>query len=107
MVFGFITTYAISVYHSNPLRRGVLDTSFFDKVCQLRWFSPGTPVSSTHKTDSHDIAEILLKVALNTVTLTLTLTKSYEITAGVNYAVYLYLVYVSEKRQIYLLKTPK
>jgi hypothetical protein len=29
-----------------------------------RWFSPGTPVSSTTKTDRHDIAEILLKVAL-------------------------------------------
>jgi hypothetical protein len=27
--------------------------------------SPGTPVSSTNKTDRHDIAEILLKVALN------------------------------------------
>jgi hypothetical protein len=30
-----------------------------------RWFSPGTPVSSTNKTDHHNIAEILLKVALN------------------------------------------
>jgi len=28
------------------------------------WFSPGTPASSTTKTDRHDIAEILLKVAL-------------------------------------------
>jgi len=41
-----------------------------DKVYQLlangRWFSPGTPVSSTTKSGSHDIAEILLKVALNT-----------------------------------------
>jgi hypothetical protein len=32
-----------------------------------RWFSPGTPVSSTNKIDRHDIAEILLKVALNTI----------------------------------------
>jgi hypothetical protein len=31
-----------------------------------RWFSPGTPVSSTTKTGRHDIVEILLKVALNT-----------------------------------------
>ena len=31
-----------------------------------RWFSLGTPVSSTNKTDRHYIAEILLKVALNT-----------------------------------------
>jgi hypothetical protein len=31
-----------------------------------RWFSQGTPVSSTTKTCRHDIAEILLKVALTT-----------------------------------------
>jgi hypothetical protein len=40
-----------------------------DKVYQLlaqgRWFSQGTPASSTNKTGRHDIAEILLKVALN------------------------------------------
>jgi hypothetical protein len=30
-----------------------------------RWFSPGTPASSTSKTGRHDIAEILLKVALS------------------------------------------
>jgi hypothetical protein len=29
-----------------------------------RWFSPGFPASSTTKTGRHDIAEILLKVAL-------------------------------------------
>jgi hypothetical protein len=37
-----------------------------DKAYQLlahgRWFSPGTPASSTTKTGRHDIAEILLKV---------------------------------------------
>jgi hypothetical protein len=42
-----------------------------DKVYQLlaygRWFSPGTPASSTTKTGRHDIAEILLKVALSTI----------------------------------------
>ena len=41
-----------------------------DKVYQLlahsRWFSPGTPAFSTTKTGSHDIAETVLKVALNT-----------------------------------------
>ena len=40
-------------------------------VCQWLsaglWFSPGTPVSSTNKTDCHDITEILLKVVLNTI----------------------------------------
>ena len=35
------------------------------------WFSPGTPVSSTNKTDCDDITEILLKVALNTLNLNL------------------------------------
>jgi hypothetical protein len=31
-----------------------------------RWFSSGTPASFITKTGGHDIAEILLKVALNT-----------------------------------------
>jgi hypothetical protein len=31
-----------------------------------RWFSPGTPASSITKIGCHDIAEILLKVTLNT-----------------------------------------
>jgi hypothetical protein len=42
-----------------------------DKVDQLLahgwWFSLGTPASSTTKTGGHDIAEILLKVALNSI----------------------------------------
>jgi len=54
-----------------PLRQGVLDTTLCDQVCQWlaagQWFSPGTPVSSTNNTDHHDITEILLKVALNTI----------------------------------------
>ena len=33
-----------------------------------RWFSLGPPVSSTNKTNCHDITDILLKVALNTPT---------------------------------------
>jgi hypothetical protein len=49
-----------------------LDTTLYDKVCQRlaagRWFYMGTSVS-TKKTDRHDITEILLKVALNTITL--------------------------------------
>jgi len=36
-------------------------------LAQGRWFSPGTPASSTTKTGRHDIAEILLKVALSTI----------------------------------------
>ena len=36
----------------------------------LLWLSLGTQVSSTNRTDSHDITEILLKVVLNTIPLT-------------------------------------
>jgi hypothetical protein len=38
-----------------------------------QWFSLHPPVTPTNKTGRHDITEILLKVALNTITLTLTL----------------------------------
>jgi hypothetical protein len=54
----------------SPRQRARLCTATSDKVYQLLahgwWFSPGTPASSTTKTGRHDIAEILLKVALNT-----------------------------------------
>jgi hypothetical protein len=59
-----------------PPRLGVLDATLCDKVYQWlavgRRFFPGTPVSSTNKSDHHDIAEILLKVVLKTI-LSLTL----------------------------------
>ena len=49
-------------------------TTLCDKICQWlvtgRWFSAGPLVSSTNKTDRHDISEILLKVELNTIILT-------------------------------------
>ena len=55
----------------------VLPLNLFIRVCQClatcRWFSSSTPVSSPKNTDSHDITEILLKVALNTITLSLTI----------------------------------
>ena len=80
MVIWFITVSAISAYHHlccefEPCSwQGVLDTTLCDKVCQWLaaglWFSPGTLVSSTYKTDCHDITEILLKVTLNIITLT-------------------------------------
>ena len=75
MIVGFTTTCGISAYHHWSCEfesRSILDTTLCDKVCQWvatrRWFSPGTPVSSTNKTDRHDITEILLKVELNTIT---------------------------------------
>ena len=46
-------------------------TTLCDKVCQWlatsRWFSPGPPISSTKKSDRHDVTEILLEVALSTI----------------------------------------
>ena len=82
MVVGFTATCAISAYHhwscefESHSWRGVLNTSLCDKVCHWlatgQWFSQVTLVSSTNKTDRHDITEILLKVALNSITLTLT-----------------------------------
>jgi hypothetical protein len=41
-----------------------------------QWFSPGTLVSSTNKTDRHDLAEILLKADLNTINQTLNINQS-------------------------------
>jgi hypothetical protein len=71
-----VTTNVVS---SNPTHGEVyLILHVRDKVYQLlaalgRWFSPGTPVSSINKTDHHNIpvTVILLKVVLNTITLTL------------------------------------
>ena len=39
-------------------------------TCDRSAVSPGTPVSSTNKADHEEIDEILLKVALNTITIT-------------------------------------
>jgi hypothetical protein len=96
IVIGFTTTYATIAYHHLSCEfkhrswRGLLDTRLCDQICQWlaagRWFSTGTPVSSTNKikvitklpnseqsykgkvkthshnkTDSHNIIEIELK----------------------------------------------
>jgi hypothetical protein len=56
------------------VRRCVLNTTLCDEICQWLaaglWISPGTPVSSTNEMGRYDIAEMLLKVGLNTITLT-------------------------------------
>ena len=69
-IYNYMCNQCLSSLKFKPRsRRGVLDTTICDKVCQLtgRWFLPGTPVSSINKTDLQDITEILLKVALNTI----------------------------------------
>ena len=68
IVVEFATTYAVSAYHHCSCEFESRSSSAYSSchyviVCQWlatgRWFSPGTPISSTNKTD---IAEILLKV---------------------------------------------
>ena len=78
MVVGFKTTYAINTYYHESCEfeshLGVeysIQHYVIKFVSDLRQFSLGTPVSSINKTDSHNVTEILLKVALNTITLTL------------------------------------
>ena len=76
MIVGFTATYAINAITTNVMiSNRVLDTTLCGKYFQWlvagRWFSPGTPVS-TNKTDRYDISEKLLKVALSTITITLT-----------------------------------
>ena len=91
MVVEFTTTYAIGAYHHwccgfEPRSwQGVLDITLCCKVCRWlstgRWFSPGNPVSSTNKTAHHDIAEILFKVALNTINQTILIRTDTEVRA--------------------------
>jgi hypothetical protein len=77
MVVGFTTTYAISDYHhwccefesrsERVVQHYVIKFVISDFLTTSRWVSSSPPISSTNKTDRHDIAEILLKVALNTI----------------------------------------
>ena len=64
------------VVSSNPVHGEVcsIQNNVIKVVSDLRqvWFFPGASVSSTNKTDCHNITEILLKVALNTINKTLT-----------------------------------
>ena len=79
LIFKYSGIYHISLtlWVRIPFRRDVLDTTLCDQVYLWlvagRWFSPGTLPSSINKTDRHDIIEILLKVALNTITISITL----------------------------------
>ena len=69
------TTYAISAYHHWCCEfesRSGQDVQHYviklvSDLLQVCGFYPGPPLSSTNKTDRHDITEILLKVALSTI----------------------------------------
>jgi len=65
------------IYLFNPAHGEVYSIQHYViKFVSDWWVSLGTPVSSTNKTDHHDITETLFKVALNTITL-LTLISQY------------------------------
>ena len=76
MVVAFTTTYGISAYyhwrefesHSGEVYS--IQHYVIKFVRYLQQVS-GIPVSSTNKTDRNNIAELLLTVALNTITITL------------------------------------
>jgi hypothetical protein len=74
--------------HETDLNIKDKDTTLCDQVCQCLaagWFSPSPPVSSTIKTDHHDITVILLTMVLNTKTLTPQLRKrqrTYKLKRG-------------------------
>jgi energy-converting hydrogenase Eha subunit E len=81
IMHGFTTTHAISAY--SPLKWWVRIQLMANcnrynimwYICLWLeagwWFSPGTLISSTNKSDRHDITEILLKIALNTISIAL------------------------------------
>jgi hypothetical protein len=51
-------------YKKGCTRLAATSDQAYQLLIHAWWFSPGTPASSTTKTGRHDIAEILLKVAL-------------------------------------------
>jgi hypothetical protein len=51
-------------YNKGCTRLATVSDKVYRLLAQGRWVSPGTPVSYTSR---HDIAEILLKMALNTI----------------------------------------
>ena len=82
-IYNYLCNQCHFSYEFKPYSRwSVLNATLCDKICQslatCQWFSPGTLVSSTNKTDCHDIAEILLKMALNAISQNLTLFSSVE-----------------------------
>ena len=61
---GFAPSFAN--YKKGCTRLAAANDNVYQLLAQGWWFFPGSPASSTTKTGRHDVAEILLKVALNT-----------------------------------------
>jgi hypothetical protein len=74
----FMTEHQSCLIHLKDKQFKVLNASNIDDLsvtCGRSVVFSGTLVSSTNKTDGHDVTEMLLKVVLNTITQTLTLTQ--------------------------------
>ena len=88
-----------NVVSSNPVRGEVYSIQYYviNFVCDLRQVGsfPGTPVSSTNKTDRHDITtKILLKVALNIISQTKPLYTKYNVILSLLISVFYWLIVV-------------
>jgi hypothetical protein len=67
LVYSWIVISASVKYKKGCTRLAVASHTIYQLLAHGRWFSSGIPASSTTKTGRHDIAEILLKVALYTI----------------------------------------
>jgi hypothetical protein len=65
-------------YKKGCTRLAAASDKAYQLLAQGRWFSPDTPAFSTTKTGRHDIAEILLKVALNTKKIQIQINSTFE-----------------------------
>ena len=74
LMFTFFLQNKLKLWVRMRIMAGCTRYNFVIKFATGLWFSLGTLISSINKTDRHNIAEILLKVALNTISLTLTST---------------------------------
>ena len=79
-----VTIVWYDVVSSNPVHGKVFSIqNYLIKIVsdsrQVGGFSQGTPVSSINKADRHDITEIVLKVALNTINQTNLLSRLFEL----------------------------
>jgi hypothetical protein len=63
-LFAYVTSIDCLIFGKECTRLATASDKAYQLLAHGRWFSPGTLASSTTKTGRHDIAEILLKVAL-------------------------------------------
>jgi len=58
-------TMILKIYYSSSICSSWIDS--FTKVYKSHWFSLGTPVSASNKTDLHDIIEMSVNMTLATI----------------------------------------